>query len=87
MGSHLGFLSREFVFEERTNGQMEAGLERWDAEVRRTLTNINGSRNWMWVVFLGWRVKSAWCPSGCGEGGMNGREGADRLLSWGWGAL
>lgn len=40
MGSHLGFLSREFVCEERTNGQMEAGLERWDAEVRRTLTDI-----------------------------------------------
>lgn len=34
MGSHLGFLSRKFVFEERTNGQVEAGLERWNAEMR-----------------------------------------------------
>lgn len=36
----MGFLSGEFVFKERTNGQIEAGLERWDAEVRRTLSKI-----------------------------------------------
>lgn len=44
-----------FVFGERTNGQLEAGLERWKAEIRRASTKIMTvgikEREWMLVVF------------------------------------
>lgn len=44
-----------FVFGVRTSGQMETGLERWEAEIRRTSTKImtveTKEREWMLVVF------------------------------------
>ena len=44
-----------FVFGKRTKGQMQASLERWEAEIRRTSTKIMAAgtkgREWMLVMF------------------------------------
>lgn len=78
VGSHVGFLSKERIWLdlclERGLVADGGGLERWDAEVRRTRL-----RSWQRELdFSG--VASTWCPSDCGMGGANGREGAHKAL-------
>lgn len=47
-----------FLFGERTKGQMEAGLERQEAEIRKTTAKIMAAdtedREWILVEFRKW---------------------------------